>query len=572
MASKTLEHLEVLRMALPSATSWDPESRQKVVTAATSAPQADGIALDMGGMRFPERPLPVYINHNDHPAEFIGTVVALEVGREKGMDALIATVQLADSPVADLAVPVLASGADRYSIRARIHRLEPGPAGSDYDRASDWETIELSLVAAGMDTAAFSRSVADLNTQSTEDTMTTTTEQAPEATVTRTERTRVMEIQRSAAAAGFPELAGELIERGTSIDEARKLIIDKMAEREAAAPTRTHIMHSPAGRLQAGAVSLQRHLDPCVMGNSAHTSVRVLEDWLLETGQISRVENLSPKAIVARAFSTSDFPIALQGLGVREVLNAYQSSQNGLIAAASRRNMPDFRPFSGLRFSALGALPGKKEGGEYKATGFSEEAAYELIAKAFGTVIKVTRESVINDDLGMVGRLSQEAGRAGAETDRDLLAAALDSITWSATNSVSSAMGIGALGAGVLLLRRQIDAEQRPVSFEPDLVLAAPEHELALRQLLGSYQPAAAGDVQPFSNLRLEIDHRLTEGSIYMVDTRYQPLMIGSIGDPVVSSQEDFQSGDLMLRVQHDAAACVVDTRSICKVTITTGA
>jgi hypothetical protein len=360
-----------------------------------------------------------------------------------------------------------------------------------------------------------------------------------------------------------------LIERGVALDEARLQLIDARSAEERKTPAIAR-SYEPAHEPKRGAAALAEKLGPCFKGTSHRSVVRVLEDWLVETGQVSRHDSLSATEIVNRAWSTSDFPLAAQAVGAREVLNGYQAAQNGLLDAAARKTLSDFRPFSGVRFSQLGALPGKKEGGEYKTTGFSEELGYELIPGEHGTVIPLTRKLFINDDLGMQNRLLVEAGRAGAETERDLLATALGTISWNAKNSTSvSALGIEALGAGVLRLRRQIDAEKRPVSFEPDLILAAPEHELVLRQLMADYQPAAAGDVQPFSNLRLAIDHRLTAGAFFMVDTRYQPLIIGSIGDPVVSTSEDFKTGNLLIRVQHDAGAAVADTRSICKVSIT---
>lgn len=571
------EQRTLMRQALPAAVSWDPEARQAVVIASTDAPQADGVALvhSREAIRWPARPLPVFVNHDAHPREFVGTVVAMELGREKSSAALIATVQLADSEAGLLAEPMVASGAARWSIRARIHRLEAGPAGSDYDRATDWEPVELSLVGVGMDAAAVTRSAESIETKPAlegQNTMKTenNTLDREELTLDRIERRRCTAILDCARKLQVDEaLALDLIERGVALDEARLQLIDAQATEQRKIPAIAR-SYEPGYEPKRGAAALAEKLGPCFKGTGHRSVVRVLEDWLVETGQLSRHDTLSAAEIVNRAWSTSDFPLAAQAVGAREVMNGYQAAQNGLLDAAARKTLNDFRPFSGVRFSQLGALPGKKEGGEYKTTGFSEELGYELIPGEHGTVIPLTRKLFINDDLGMQNRLLVEAGRAGAETERDLLARALGTIGWNAKNSTSvSTLGINALGAGVLLLRRQIDAEKRPVSFEPDLILAAPEHELVLRQLMADYQPAAAGDVQPFSNLRLAIDHRLTAGAFFMVDTRYQPLIIGSIGDPAVSTSEDFKTGNLLIRVQHDAGAAVTDTRSICKVSIT---
>jgi hypothetical protein len=454
------------------------------------------------------------------------------------------------------------------SVGYKVHRTERDESGPvPIERAVDWEPYELSLVPIPADAGAQVRS----EKNNTGGNMSTETiSNTDNLDIRAEERRRTTGILDCARKLQVSEaLAHQLIADGVALGEARLQLIDAQAAEQRKTPAIAR-SYEPAYEPKRSAAALAEKLGPCFKGTSNRSTVRVLEDWLVETGQLSRHDSLSAAEIVSRAWSTSDFQLAAQAVGEREVLNAYQAAQNGLIAAAARKTLSDFRPFSGVRFSQLGALPGKKEGGEYKTTGFSEELGYELIPGEYGTVIPLTRKLFINDDLGMQNRLLVEAGRAGAETDRDLLATALGTITWTAKNSTSvSTLGIDALGAGVLLLRRQIDAEKRPVSFEPDLILAAPEHELVLRQLMADYQPAAAGDVQPFSNLRLEIDHRLTAGAIFMIDTRYQPLIIGSIGDPVVSTSEDFKTGNLLIRVQHDAGAAVVDTRSIAKVSIT---
>jgi hypothetical protein len=279
--------------------------------------------------------------------------------------------------------------------------------------------------------------------------------------------------------------------------------------------------------------------------------------------------------LVARAFSTSDFTKALESSTERMLLGAYEEAQVGVIALATSRDLPDFRAMELIRVSQFGEIFEKGQGGEYQASDFAEELAATLQAAEYGAIQPITRKAVANDQLDVFGRLVAEMGRAAARKERSELAARLLEINFTSANSTTAPASTAAglltgISNAALDLRRQTDAIGNPISFEPRLLLVPPELEASARQAMGSYSPNTAGDVNAFGNLQLEVDHYLTAGNVfYVCDTMYPNLVIGRIGGgPILSEDEEFSTGNRLYRVQSDFGTAVMDTRSICRVTI----
>jgi hypothetical protein len=392
---------------------------------------------------------------------------------------------------------------------------------------------------------------------------------------------RENKIIRACHGAGLdPEQTDELVRSDLSADAAIVRVFEVM---------RSKLSQSTAGHPAGCGFALdQRHADALP---SAALAAEVLASKLgvadadpeLRYSSLARaleplagaagisVERLSSARILERAFATSDFSTALLASGDRMVLQGYSNAPEGVRALAMRRPLQDFRAQTGLRVSKYGSLAKKEEGGEYTATTWSEEDAYTLKADEYGRIAILTRKALINDDLDIFGRLLSEMGASAARLEAELLAERLlNGFTWTSANSTTGTGIAGALEAATLKLRRQTDAEGHAVSFAPRVLLVPPEREAqALATLSDRYLPTAPSGVNPF-NVRLEVDPQLTEvNEVYVVDSDHPPLVLGTIGAPATTSDEQFSTGARKLRVQHDAAAAVADERSIVKVTVT---
>jgi hypothetical protein len=428
--------------------------------------------------------------------------------------------------------------------------------------------VELSAVVVGQDPAAVLRSN---NNTPKEGAMSSTTTAAP-AAVQITETTdlqrsakevrRERDILRAAQAAGIDsDTTEELIRNGKPINEVHVAIYEILRDRLSPAPA-GHPCRMPSmdqERSETGDM-----LTAALQGEVQADLPTIARGML----QINESTN---SKVLNRAFSTSDFVQSLTSSVERVVLIGYEEPVEGVRSLALARILRDFKEMKMLRLTQFGGVQLVPEGGEYKTNTFNEETAATLQAAQYGGIALFTRVAQANDNLDIFGRLLTEMGRAAARKEAAELALRLGDITWDATNSLSSqtALDVESVGAAVLLLRRQTDADGNKISFNPDLLVIAPEEETTARQMLGNYQPNTAGEVNPFSTLRLEVDHNLTGGTAYLADTRYQPLGIGRVGNgPSLAQEEDFKTGNISFRVQHDFGTVAIDGRSIVKIAL----
>ncbi len=131
----------------------------------------------------------------------------------------------------------------------------------------------------------------------------------------------------------------------------------------------------------------------------------------VNTGGMSRLE------IVGLAFthSTSDFPALLGDTARTAVLRGYQQVEEQFDQFTRAVSLSDFKPskLAGLgQFSDLVKVP---EGGEYKYGTFSDQSQSIRLA-TFGRLFSITRQAIINDDLGVFTDVPLKMGQAAKRT------------------------------------------------------------------------------------------------------------------------------------------------------------
>ncbi|MEB3275675.1 MAG: hypothetical protein VKM92_01800, partial [Cyanobacteriota bacterium] len=601
MAERTLQ-----RQALPAAVSWDPETRQVVVIGSTDAAQADGVALvhTREAIRWPTRPLPVFVNHDAHPREFVGTVVAMELGREKGANVLVCTVQLADSEAGRLAEPMVASGAARWSIRARIHNLQPGPAGSDHDRATDWEPIELSLVGAGMDSAAVTRSAESINNAPQEaQSMTAENNVAPEATPapTAAQIRRAREVSRAvdkAANIAPPEVRDEVrrIAETQGLEAARAFAIDARHASEAPTEARAYEPGAEAAASVSRALADRDHgrsvwsrpsygtrqTDPVADVIQRHWEGKLLNPLPYEFRRLG-FSGRTDAEVFRSVLATTDAPLHWEGMGNRQSLAAFAQAPQGIRAAARIEQLEDYRPKSTLDVGLVGIASEVKEGGETTFRAISESGvSYKPSRKALG--VGFSPEAQTNDDMAAIPRVTGEMVAAMLESEARELAALFEGHAQGApapdgarlfapahNNVVSDALSITSIGDAVAKLRTQTSIGGRFVFQTPGVLLCAPSAETTLRQLLSDQINAAeAANVNPWRNLTLEVDPLLSGAYVYLLaEGNRKPLELGRLTPaPVITSEVQFSTGFYRMKCEHSFGCVVVDHRPVVRLNV----
>ena len=124
------------------------------------------------------------------------------------------------------------------------------------------------------------------------------------------------------------------------------------------------------------------------------------------------------REIVASAFtqSGSDFPVLLENVMHKTLLSAYGLQALTWSRFCKRGTVSDFRAHGRYRVGSLGNLQSKNELGEYKQIAIPDGEKSSITAATKGFILSISREAVINDDLGALTDQASAMGRAAART------------------------------------------------------------------------------------------------------------------------------------------------------------
>ncbi len=367
---------------------------------------------------------------------------------------------------------------------------------------------------------------------------------AEEATTA--ERVRMSEIRKLAKRSKLGEAwATSLIEAGTSVEEARAAAFDQVVEQDEA--------FSIDGTLRIGAGDDEH--DKFVRGASAWLIERTGKRPLLEQAQKRRPElfagmdfsgggsfrGLSPVELardtlerrgvktrgmdkmrmIGEAFTyrsgasqtTSDFAVILENVLHKMLLGAYATQEVTWPVFCGTEDVPDFRASTRYRTGSLPSLPTVLEHGEYKTGAIPDAAKYQISTERHGEIFSLSREVIINDDMGALSNLAMEFGRASARTiENDVYALiALNSglgPTMSDSNpffhssrgnvGTAAAISVASLDADRVLMRAQKDPSGRDfLSLRPVILLVPDALEGTARVInVAQYDPDTANKLQ----------------------------------------------------------------------------
>jgi len=221
--------------------------------------------------------------------------------------------------------------------------------------------------------------------------------------------------------------------------------------------------------------------------------------------------------LAERAFqTTSDFPLLLSAAANKMLLAAYQPAQPTYRQVFLRRDFRDFKPHRHLRVGDFPTLVALNENGEIQAGTMSE--SQEIISlSTFARRIRVTRQMLVNDDLGAFTDFAAMIGRRVADfenaTAYQLLATANGAGPTLSTGSAAvfaasrankaasgTALDQGNLATGRAAVMKQKTLDGLPISIGSSMrLLVGPGLELAARQLTVAVQATQIGNANVFA-------------------------------------------------------------------------
>jgi len=362
---------------------------------------------------------------------------------------------------------------------------------------------EVSITPLGADAGTSVAIAASRKGRSTVDTEVQTTDAD---TIRTEERERIREIN-----AAFRGLSGEeaervrttLIEDGATVEEAQREALRLLrASRPSVSAVRGAGADASTPEVLAGAVlrlagaedvaekafgagACQRAADL-----RANTLVEVCAAALRLDG---REAPRGRDEMIRAAFSTVSLPVAL-GLGLEKVaLDGFTEAPATWRRIARRAPLSSFREHGVARLAAESAFERVGPDGELKHGEITEESS-AIKLDTYGKIFTLTRQSIINDDMGLFSDLPRQLGAAASRAIDDALIELLLTNPggfFSAGNGnfitgAQTALSIDALAQAVTTLRRQTDRFDKPLNLQPRFLVVPPELEATGRAVLNS--------------------------------------------------------------------------------------
>ncbi len=385
------------------------------------------------------------------------------------------------------------------------------------------------------------------------------------------------------------------IDAAADADTARRAAFEALATRSA--PTiRTEQVRVEMGESQDDPALRARQMGEALYGriNPRHelseparryayaTPVDMAKELLTLRGESTMA--LSPASLVTRALhTTSDFPIILGNTVGRVLRDAYQAAPSGIRRLGRQTSARDFRSVNKIMLGEAPLLEKLNEHGEIKAGTMAEaREAYKI--ETWAKKIGITRQVLVNDDLGAFSDLARRMGQGAAETEARILVTLLEANsgngpTLSDTKALfhvdhgnkaasGAVISDATLSAARLALRTQKGIDGRIIRVTPKNLLVPPALETVAEKWLATIAPATAADVNPFSGaMSLVVEPRLSSATRWYVtadpgeiDGLEFAYLSGNEG-PQVESRSGWDVDGLEIRVILDFGAGFIDHR-----------
>ena len=423
----------------------------------------------------------------------------------------------------------------------------------------------------------------------------------------RLERNRIAEIQKITRAAMLSDnFAQKLVADNVSIPNARKAVLDEMARRSGeGGEIRSHVTITrdelDSARAMVENALLHRH-DPKTYqldgGAREYRGMSLMEigrDLLERRGVRTRGMSKSESAGMMLGLetrgglhSTSDFPFILANVANKTLRRAYEAAPQTFKSFTRQTTNPDFKTIARTQLGDAPTLDKVNESGEFKR-GTVGEAREQYALATYGKVVAITRQTIINDDLGAFTRLPEMFGRAAADLESDTVwgiitanaamgdgVALFNTATHGNLAAVNAAIAVATLGEARAAMRKQKGLNGRFINVQPKNLLVPASLETIAQQFVTQTNIVYTknSDFNPFANnMQVVAEPRLDANSLTAWYLAADPAQIDTIEYCYLEGQEGvylenrvgFDVDGVELKARLDFAAKAIDWRGFWK-------
>jgi hypothetical protein len=592
--------------------------------------------LDMGAVRMgrlTSGQAPVLDTHRmQGAASVIGRVVSARVERGKG----IATLQMSRAPDVEPIWHRIVEGTLRsVSVGYRVFKYEPIRDGAQtVHRAVDWEPYEISLVAVPVDAAAGVRSddpqprmtalepdlPAEVTAPDQPTESPTMSDQTPADSVSAADATRAMQDAVTAERARISSLlpvvtAARAMVPAETLDPLHQKAQSEgwTAEVLRAALWDAAVARGPAPSIPA-APAVQKGEsgdDPLAMARAmGHAlAVRAMpglatdkeidprfrefanlrpSEMLMELAAArgERVSYRDRLRLVERSFhTTSDFPLLLESAGNKMLEAGFAAASPTYRTFFAQRSFADFKAHKFLTAGDFPAPVELEEGGSIKAGTISEKRE-TITPKTYARQVRITRQALINDDLGAFTDFGAMIGRRVADFENALAFALVNTANGDGptlTTGGAAVFGTGAarankassgaiineasldLGYAAMMAQSSIDGIR--LNIQPSILLTGAAYRGAALRYTTRVSPEAGANVGLYTGLTPVADANVVGNRWYLFASPaaapvYVYGYVNGQSAPMVRVHQYVPGTDgLAIEVVHDFAVGAVDHR-----------
>lgn len=317
-----------------------------------------------------------------------------------------------------------------------------------------------------------------------------------------------------------------------------------------------------------------------------------LSDMLLMLAQArgEKVDVRHRRQLVERMFArtggtlgTSDFPLLLASAGNKMLMAGFAAAAPSYRRIFAQRAFNDFKAHSFLMAGDFPAPTVLAEGAGIAAGSISEKRE-QITPATYARQVRLTRQALVNDDLGAFGDWGSMIGRRVADFENATAYALVNTASGAgptlATDSTAvfaaghaniagsgGAISEATLDAGYAAIMAQTSLDSLKLNLMPRILLTGSAYRGAALRYTSRISPESGANVGLYSDLDPIADANVTGNRWYMfADPAAAPVYVygyvGGAAGPQVRVHDPLPGYDAMaVEVVHDFAAGAVDYR-----------
>lgn len=478
---------------------------------------------------------------------------------------------------------------------------------------TDWEPLEISIVSVPADpTVGVGRSAEEIHTSIDTQEDNTRMDQeknlevqevksAPvETGLTQADLQKAMEQERkrtSEITAMFRDFdvegADEAIVLGKSVEEAREMVMDQLRARNKGVSVTMGEAESDKFRAAAQDAVLMAAGIPVADAAPGAQELRgysmvemARESLRRESGS---TVNYGDNMELARAAinSTSTFPAIMSNLANKSVMVGFNEAETTYQIWAGKGSNRDFKEAARVALSEAGNLELVPEGGQFKQDSFGEASARTKVA-TYGKLFSLTRQAIINDDLGLFSKIATKYGSAAKRLVNKMVYAQLtgnvkmqDNVALFDTKhgnvaGTGEALSVKAIAKAITAMRRQKGiAGDATLNVTPKYLVVPPELEMTAYQIVNStaaVDGVNSGVANPYKGRFIVVaDAELTDPDAwYLVAdaTQHDTIEVtylNGVETPRLETRQGFDVDGIEYKVAFDCGVSALDFRGVFK-------